>query len=679
VPVSRLFPTLRPHVCTIRLPILVAALALCATLPIMGQGGVDAPPAQYSQTPVPAVAAPLRSETSLLQYPSPHDVIAIPTPPNPVVDTSSVTGTGSFSSPAATTKSTHRFSAYNPFEDATLDTRHDKLGSPYIPVDSWIYPAMLRLWALGYVNSAELSLRPWTRRSLLHMLELSQDEIAYEDNDEAVDILDKLRYALRDEPAQDAARGRGFVYGMDQAYASVRIVSGTVLRDSYHLGQTFNNDYGRPYSNGFNTYDGISGISELGPFSLHVRGEFQHAPSYQGYSFALSSQLSALDGINYGNLDPTQPLNAFGGPNRPQDTIPEGALPAQNNFRLLEANLSTHIIGNEVSFGKSDAWLGPGLGGAMSWSNNAENIYSFRINRVEPLYIPGFSRLFGTVRYDFFVGSLKGHTYPRDPWIHSEIVSISPTKNFQVSFQRSVIWGGADHVPVTIHTFLRSFFSTANVTGDIKFSPADPGARFSSVTMAYRLPFLRKRVMVYTDSITHDDVFPISAPRRAGWRPGIYFSQLPYVPKLDFRVEGTFTDYGTSRSTFGQGNYYEGIQRQGYTNKGFLIGDWIGREAKGGQAWLTYHLSGNEWISVEYLHKKNAKDFIKTVNPNVEYGTTQDSVRIDLVKRFTRDIEVSAWVQVERFKAPIWLPGQQGSTTGAFQVTWYPGLRTSVQ
>ena len=39
-----------------------------------------------------------------------------------------------------------------------------------------------------------------------------------------------------------------------------------------------------------------------------------------------------------------------------------------------------------------------------------ENIYSFRINRVEPLYVPLLSRLTGPFRYDFLVGSLRGHT-----------------------------------------------------------------------------------------------------------------------------------------------------------------------------------------------------------------------------------------------------------------------------
>src|SRR5580658_7218579 len=45
------------------------------------------------------------------------------------------------------------------------------LDSPYIPVDSWIYPAVLRLFSLNFVDTAYLGMRPWTRSSLEHMLE----------------------------------------------------------------------------------------------------------------------------------------------------------------------------------------------------------------------------------------------------------------------------------------------------------------------------------------------------------------------------------------------------------------------------------------------------------------------------------------------------------------------------
>ena len=42
------------------------------------------------------------------------------------------------------------------------------MASPYVPIDSWIYPLLERLIALGYMQSNMLGMRPWTR---LHVLE----------------------------------------------------------------------------------------------------------------------------------------------------------------------------------------------------------------------------------------------------------------------------------------------------------------------------------------------------------------------------------------------------------------------------------------------------------------------------------------------------------------------------
>jgi hypothetical protein len=97
------------------------------------------------------------------------------------------------------------------------------------------------------------------------------------------------------------------------------------------------------------------------------------------------------------------------------------------------------------------------------------------------------------------------------------------------------------------------------------------------------------------------------------------------------------------------------------------MGDWMGREAKGGNAWLTWHLSGNEWVQLSYLNKKNAKDFIPL-------GTTQNQFKATVVKRFGPDIELNGSVQYEGWKAPIYKTGKQSNTAVAFQLTWYPQL-----
>lgn len=561
--------------------------------------------------------------------------------------------------PPTTASPQNPYTAYMPYGAVRKNKPADHDGSTYIPVDSWVYPALTRLYSMGFVDTMFLGMRPWTRRSALHMLQESQSAIVNSNNEEAQDILAKLLTEF-DAEVPSGTRPRGAVYGLKSVYTRFMGIGGTPLRDSYHLGQTINNDYGRPYQEGFNNITGFSTVNELGRFSLYVRGEYQHSPSAAGYSSALARQLSKIDTVPY------VPVNI------PQATIPSGPISAQNPFRLVDASLSFHLLGNEISGGKTDAWLGPAAGGAMAWSNNAENIYSFRINRVEPLNIFLLSKLIGPMRYDFFIGSLKGHTSPNSPWVHSEMFSFRPTVNFEFGFQRTIIFGGAGHTPVTLHTFLNGFFDTSDTTAAEKFSRNDPGARFSDFNFSYRLPFVRRYATFYVDSIAHDDVTPISAPRRAAYRTGLYISQFPKLHKLDFRIEAVTTDPGVSRSYAGQFNYFETVQLQGYTNKGFIMGDWIGREAKGGQAWLTYHLSGNEWVQLEYLNKKTPKDFIPG-------GTTQNQFKASVVKRLGENVELNAWLQYEGWKAPIYKSGLQKDTTAAVQLTWFPKLRTYPQ
>jgi hypothetical protein len=545
------------------------------------------------------------------------------------------------------------------------------LGSPFIPVDSWVYPAMLRLYGLGFVDDVFLGMRPWTRASVERMLEPAGLRIEHADagpaTDEAEGIYEALIHYVRFDIEGPCLVHQGKMH-FESVYSAARAISGTPLRDSYHIGSTIINDYGRPYASGFNSYTGASGYVGAGRFALYARGEFQGAPSATGYSATLAQTLAQIDGTtttftNTQNSTTLIPLNQLA-------TIPYGPIGTTTAVRVMEAYASVQYLNHVISVGKQDDWLGPGLGGGMAYSNNAENIYSLRINRIEPLRVPLLSRLTGPFRYDFIIGELKGHVYPADPWVHVEQVSLRPTENLEFGFERTVIWGGKDHVPITIKSFLRSFFSLTAPTEDVKSSRTDPGARFGAFNFSYRLPFVRNWLTIYTDSEVHDDVSPADAPRRASWRPGLYLSHLPGVSKLDIRAEGVCTDPPVSRSIGGQFMYYEWVQRQGYTNKGTLFGDWIGREDKGGQAWITYHLTGNEWIQASVRNQKAAKDFIPG-------GTTLNDINFQVVKRIGKDFELNGNFAYEKYKAPIFQTTPQTVTTTTIQFTWFPQHRTS--
>jgi hypothetical protein len=591
------------------------------------------------------------------------------------------------------------------------------LGSPFVPVDSWVYPAVLRLYSLGFVDNVFVDIRPWTRASIEHMVEDADAQIedADEDGDpgagEAEDIVEALNRFLDTDVQGPCLRHQGNTH-VESVYTVARGMSGTTLHDSYHLGSTIINDYGRPYESGFNNYSGASGYLTGGRFTFYVRGEFQAAPSATGYSQSMAQALSTVDGTLFyvpSNTAPYANTTAIYN----QATIPMGPISNAADGRFLEAYVSAQYLNHVFSFGKVDDWLGPAAGGSMAYSNNAQNIYAFHINRIEPLRVPLLSRLTGPFRYEFLVGALRGHTLmpnvayeahpstnvanvinPGDPWVHVEKLSFRPTPNLEFGFERTVIWAGEGHSPVTIKDFLRSFFSTYSPSAAIKYGPRDPGARFSAFDFSWRLPYLRKWLTLYTDSEVHDDVSPIDAPRRAAYRPGIYLSHLPGIPKLDMRVEAVSTDPSASSvdaREYGHFMYFESIERQGYTNQGQLFGDWIGREDKGGQAWITYHLSGNEWLQVSARNQKATKDFIPgsdqlnfttypcyvTIPCLQRGGTTINDLNFQVVKRVGKEFEVNGNFKLEHWTIPLYLPGEQTVTTTNIQITWFPERKVS--
>lgn len=311
------------------------------------------------------------------------------------------------------------------------------IGSPYIPIDSWIYPAVLRLYSMGFVDHVYLGMRPWTRKNVIEILGDIEDRI--EDSspsastDQARQIHSALKHELQLDIIDPCAKSANLLR-LESAYSVFRGISGTPLRDSFHLGSTLINDYGRPYENGLNNYSGLSGYVTAGRYALYARGEFQGAPSAAGYSTTLANTLSAIDQTLYTNPATNQTTYYY-----PQATIPMGPIASTAHGRVIEAYVSARVLNHEVSFGRVDQWLGPAQGASFAYSNNAESIYAFEVNRVEPLRIPLISNLTGPFRYEFLVGALHGHLFipnpayeanpspnvpnvinPGNPWVHVE-------------------------------------------------------------------------------------------------------------------------------------------------------------------------------------------------------------------------------------------------------------------
>jgi membrane-associated phospholipid phosphatase len=526
------------------------------------------------------------------------------------------------------------------FVRSSEGTKPEDMGSTYVPLDDWFYAAFDRLAALGYVQTGFAGLRPWTRMECARLMQ-EAGSLIEEQGLEAGEAL-RLYRALAQEFAPEVARWDGASNRgaeVESIYTRFTGISGTPLTDGYHFGQTITNDFGRPYGEGLNTITGFSSRAEAGPLAFYVRGEYQHAPALAPVPATVQAAIAAND---------QNPL------------VPAAAPTTTNRFELLDSYLSFGFSGFQISAGRQSLWWGPGQGGPLLWSDNAEPIEMVRLSRTFPTKLPSIFSLLGPVRTEFFFGKLEGHHFPPRPFIHGQKISFKPTPNLELGFSRTVTFAGLPQ-PLTWGTFLTSFFSTS--TGNPN-PTLKPGARLGGVDFSYHIPGLRKWLVFYTDSIIHDDPSPLADPRRAAMSPGIYMPQIPKLPKLDLRIEAVYTDPPTGRSLYGDFIYWEVVYRDLYTNNGNLLGSWIGREGKGIQAWSTYWLSPRSTVQVAYRNAHVAKDFL-------EGGDYQDfSARADLLVR--PDVSLAGSLQYESWNFPLLSPTQNSNFTASFQVTYWP-------
>ena len=550
------------------------------------------------------------------------------------------------------------------------------MGSPYVPLDSWVYPAFDRLIALGLVQGAYLGIRPWTRMECARLLEGAGERLSNEDSG---DVDGNRIYAdLAAEFAVETARldgGANVGASLDSIYARTTNIAGPPLRDGYHFGQTIINDFGRPYGQGFNAVTGITAHANLGPFAFYVRGEYQHAPAVASAAPGVLQATAAAD------LLCIQPTAGPGCATLPVSQL-NNAAAQLDRFRLLDSAVTLNIHNVQISFGKQSEWLGPSVTGPLLLSNNAAPIPMLRIDNVSPFEFPLLSRLLGPVRMDFFIGQLSGQRWDFDPpnphllgpvlqpqpFIHGNKISFKPTPNLEFGMGVTAIFGGPG-LPFTWSNFVRSYYVHKQ-----SIQAGNPAKRFSAFDISYRVPGLRNWLTVYSDSLVGDEYSPIGSTRPL-LNPGIYLPKLPKIPKMDLRVEGLKEPFeGVTTNEFPPGfPYYDLRYRSGYTNDGNLLGTWIGRAGLGGQAWATYWFSPRDKLQVSYRHQQVNSKFV--VNAEGEGGGHANDFVAQCEFRLRPEVTFTGMVQYEQWNFPVLRSTAQSDVTASVQLTFYPKLQ----
>jgi membrane-associated phospholipid phosphatase len=531
------------------------------------------------------------------------------------------------------------------------------MGSPYVPLDSWVYPALERLAALGYIKTDSLGIRPWTR---LECARLLGEAAELQPETDAPSEVQELYSSLLEEFAHDSDLMSGESNRsaqLESVYFRTLGISGTPLTDNYHFGQTILNDYGRPYQEGFNSIAGVSGWTTAGPFVIYTRGEYQYAPSAPALSPAALNFISNVDGLP---------------PNPP--TLPFASI---SRFQLLDAYVGMNLANWQLSYGRRSFWWGPGDGGAMIFTNNASPLSNtFTVDRVTPFHLP----YVGDIRLQAFIGQLSGQEFVsqnftgstgsitgqygqhlrRQPFLSGGKISFKVTQNFEFNLSKTTLYGGPTN-PLTPSTLLKSTFgihSHGDVLGDGR-----TGADFS-----YRIPKVRDWLTFYGEAMSEDQPSPIPYMRQSIFQGGLYFAKVPRVPKLDLRLEGGSTS-AAGYNVEPAGYFYWNAQYvNGYTNDGRFIGSWLGRAAQGESIRTNYWLSAKRKIGIELRHRKVDQRFLPQ-------GGTQNDAAVNADIFTGQGFRFTGNVQYERWQIPLLAAKRPSNVAASLQISFWPSIR----
>ncbi len=541
-------------------------------------------------------------------------------------------------------------SAPYPVADSERITDNDRTGSTNVPMDSWIYPALERLAAMGFIPSRSVSIRPWTRVECLRQVREAEESLFMEGvgdslNLEAERLLGDLRKELEDR------RDTGGIV-LESVYSRYGTIAGPALNDSYHFGQTWWNDFGRPLGRGSSAINGFSIRATHDRFFFYTREEAQHDPGVAAQSPALVQTINFIDREG----SPRSPVIA--------PLTPSAAF---DRYRPLELYAGISFGGNALSFGKQEFYWGPSLDGPFSFSSNAEPTYNLRFVSTRPHPFPGIFANFGTYRVDLVAGKLSGHHYPARPYFNGQKFDFTLGNNIEMSVTRWSLLCGVGH-PCTFHQIIRNITSGSSGASPGYGDPTDPGDRKSGFDFRFTPPGIHRLVTLYADSYADDEIVPIETPNRSAYAPGIYIARLPHLHHMDLRVEAPWTDrYAGDKFLGGYLLFWNVQYLDSNTNKGFLLGNAVGRDGKAVDTRLGYWFSGRSRVEAGFRQNKGGIHFLPG-------GSTISDGFVNASYGFRPDWTLNVFAQYERFLIPSYTPGAQTNKSGYFQIMYSPKL-----
>jgi len=428
------------------------------------------------------------------------------------------------------------------------------LASVNLPLHHWAYDAIDRLIALGVIDQALSTPKPYSRKEAAKFVSKAIERIRTdkvgEDGRSAIaePLLNRLMVEFQAELISMGTLKKRANESSELIRYGARLqseVDGFFIGDGQTVRFRENRD-GEYYANGVQNQTNLRGWLEVGDWlALTVQPKF----------------ISNLDALSHG---PT-----------------EGPLTSLNDQHvyLREASLKLTFWNVAMEVGRSTQWWGPGYHGSLLLTNHAFPLDMVKLGSDEAFRFPWKFRELGEWKINTFLAQLKGDQTFSHENIFGARISYLPTAWLELGLTRLTQFGGqgsGESFPRTVFDCYKTPPNQGGVQNCNEQASVDFRARVPHVP--YLIPF-PAGMQFYGELGSEDKWSQFPIPSRAAFLTGLYIPQVFAGDTMDLRIEYADTDY-TRRKTGLVGVWYNnGTFTNGMRQYGFPLGHSMGTDA----------------------------------------------------------------------------------------------------
>ncbi len=407
------------------------------------------------------------------------------------------------------------------------------LSSVNVPLDSWVYPALEKLSAMGYINNAIWGMKPFSRIEVGRLLVEAKSGQESSEGDEEVHAFAK---GLLERLLEEFERETRYIEFSQNELLKSRLKPLGEPRIRY-------------------------GFVERRPRNLSVfspKGARLYAT--EGTPLWVGEEGVVLDGKNNLILDFGAQANLFG-------------LFSFYYHPVLLANFETFSgEGDEVSFlnhsghakfnigrleimaGRESLKWGQGDHGTLVLSGNAPPLDMIQISSSSPFKLPWYFGYLGLIKASLFLTEMEDSRVIGHPLFLGMRVCIRPHPVIEIGAARTIMFGGKGVPHVSVGDFFQ-ILGGENLEGG-----EDNSNHLAGVDIRLTIPFLRNTEL-YGELYGEDEAGGL--PSRNSLLAGLYIPRITAGGRLDLRVEvvRTHLQYAIHH-----------LYQSGYTYNGLLLG-----------------------------------------------------------------------------------------------------------